>query len=47
MKPTSTFVELRRNGLLVRYFASRSLEYAEGLVRFVYTPTQFGAGADG
>ena len=38
----STLVELRRNGLLVRYFASRSSEYAEELAPFVYTPTQFG-----
>jgi hypothetical protein len=38
----STLVELRRNGLLVRYFASRSSEYAEELVPFVYTPAQFG-----
>ena len=37
----SALVELKWNGLRIRYWASNS-EYADELVPFVYTPTQFG-----
>jgi len=38
----STLVELRCEGLFIRYFARTSSEYAEEFVPFSYTATQFG-----